>query len=1162
MELDEAVAIRLIGEVRVVHGGHVVHPRVVGGARCVEVLAYLAVNRHREIPQDELAGLLWSDNRPQSWNAALRGVLSRVRDTMELAAMPAGSVRSRGGNVRLSLPDGFMTDIELVRRYCAAPDADLGVAVANARRALDLTAAPALAGAAGAWADDVRTETQHLRRRALEIDASGSLTLGEPARAIASAEGLLALDPLRESAYRTAMSGYLALGERGQALQVAARCRQILDDELGVAPSAETESLYLQILRADEPDSAVPGSALAGSGVPSPTIDIGDDFVGRGAELVTITEAIGRADRGRGQFVVVAGEAGSGKTTIALEVMRRAHAAGAHILFGRCSDEAVVPFEPFVEAVGRELDALGMTEARQWLRSNGTDILRLVPNAVRRFGEMAPARTEVDERAVIMTAVLDWLTSPVRSGPTVLVIDDLHWASAATLAVIRYLIHASEQSRLCVVATVRDELADGADIRATLAAPTRSSGVQRLHLGGFSLAEIGALVDAADTALDPVTLYERTDGLPLFVASLIGSYEPGAGGTLPASVAESVAQRERLLSPAALVLLQLCSVVGMVSQRLVLRSVASDLDDIAFADALDELVRNRLVTENPTETKVRLRHPLVQEAVYEGVTGRRRAEMHTRVARTSEHLGGVTAAEDYSRLAYHFSRGLDSERPRAAEFSRRAGDSAMSIGAYEDAVVFYTSAAEQLLPRGDSAQRCRLLVDLGRAQRKARDPAFRPTLFDAVTMAKRLGDTELQVTATLANDQPGTLYVHIHSDHERIDTLYDALHVLESDGHGDGSAAARLLAQLAIELLWLADSRVLRDLLTRSIGAARVSGDQEALVAALSAVLVALRAPLCTEMRRAAYTELMTVLDDSPARRVDALMSTWIARNQIEYGHLTAAARTRSGLTPARVSRDPELAWLVRNIDFSIDLAAGRLQRCESTFDALRDIPASPAVTYTYGRLLGQLFALRTLRGDMSEIVAAADGIIERLDIVDTYRVCLATAYVDVGNRGAAVELVDWYDRRRINEIPRNHMWLATIATIGRAAAQVGNAEVCQIAYDLLLDHSGESTITWASIYGVVDHHLTELAIALGRFDRAAAHLDVAFTEHERRGFMGWYAETAYLATLLEVRRDGQASDATIGRARRLADDVAATAVRRRIDALRPISRPAHSSPG
>lgn len=1138
MDLDETVAVRLIGEVRVAHRGHVVQPRVVGGARCVEVLAYLAVNRNREIPQDELAGVLWPKNRPQSWNADLRGVLSRVRDTMELASLPAGSVRSRGGYVRLSLPDGLVTDIELVRRCCAASDGDPTSAVADARRALALTTEPALVGAVGAWADKVRTEVEQLRRRAFEIDASGSLILGEPGRAIAAAEGLLALDPLRESAYRMVMSGYLTLGERGLALQVAARCRHVLAEELGVAPSAETEALYLRILRSDD----------AGPTAPGPAVD-GDGFVGRGSEILAITDAIGRAERGRGQFVVVTGEAGSGKTTIAIEVAKRARAAGARVLFGRCSVEAVVPFEPFVEAVGQELDALDAQETQEWLRHNGRDIFRLVPRVARRLGEMAPARAEVDERAVIMTAVLDWLTSSNGSGPTVLIVDDLHWSSAATRAVLRYVIHASEQSRLCVVATVRDEFVDDADLRATLSAPTRSSGVQRLHLNGLSLAEVGALVDATDTTLDPTTLYERTDGLPLFVVSLINSNEAGSVGTFPASVAESVAQRERLLPPDALALLQLCSVVGLVAPRVVLRTAAHDLDDVAFADALDVLTRNRLLTETPSDASIRLRHPLVQEAVYAGITGRRRSQLHTRVALTLERLGGASGAEDYSRLAYHFSRGLDAERSRAAEFSRRAGDSAMSLGAYEDAVVFYTSANEQLIPRGDSAPRCRILVDLGRAQRKARDAAFRPTLFEAVSMAKRLGDHELQVTATLANDQPGTLYAHLHYDQERVDTLHDALHVLESDGRGNGSAAALLLAQLAIELVWVADPRALRDLLTRSIGAARASSDRDALVASLFAVLVVLRVPSCSEFRTSAYVELTGLLDESPSPRVDALVSVWIARNQIEYGHLAAAATTRSTLTAARVSRDPELAWLVSNIDFATDLAAGRLEQCDARFDELRDIPASPAVTYSYGRLMGQLFTLRALRGDMGEVVAAADGITERFNVA-IYRPILATAHADVGDVDAAVELVGWYDRRRIDEIPVNNLWLGTMAAIGRVSAHVGNTEVCAVIYDLLADYSGENTISWASVYGVVDHHLAELAIALSRYDQAATHLHEAFAEHERRGFMGWFAETAYLAALLETRRDGTASDATLSRARRLADDVGATAVRRRIDAI------------
>jgi hypothetical protein len=358
-----------------------------------------------------------------------------------------------------------------------------------------------------------------------------------------------------------------------------------------------------------------------------------------------------------------------------------------------------------------------------------------------------------------------------------------------------------------------------------------------------------------------------------------------------------------------------------------------------------------------------------------------------------------------------------------------------------------------------------------------------------------------------------------------------------------------LLAQLAVELVWVADPSALHDLLTRSIGSARICGDRDALVASLSAVLVVLRMPSFAEMRSAAYVELMGLLGESPARRVDSLMSVWIARNQIEYGHLAAAALTRSTLTVARVSRDPELAWLVSNIDFAIDLAAGRLAQCDAKFDGLLDIPESPAVTYSYGRLMGQLFALRALRGDMGEVVAAAEGITERFDVA-VYRPILATAYADVGDVAAAVELVGWYDRRRVGDIPVNNLWLGTMAAIGRVAAQVGNIEVCAMIYDLLADYAGENTISWASVYGVVDHHLAELAIALSRYDLAATHLDDAFAEHERRGFLGWFAETAYLAALLESKRDGRPSDATLARAQRCADDAGATAVRRRISAI------------
>ncbi|MCP2194272.1 ATP-binding protein [Williamsia deligens] len=1132
-----AVAIRLVGGVRIVHGGVVVHPRVVGGPRCAEVLAYLAVRRDRDVALEDLADVLWPGVRPRSWNAAVRGVLSRVRDSLEIAGVAPENVRSRGGFVRMTLPPGMVTDLEFATDLIVPVGADPVDVVRDVRTVLGLLDGPVLPDVTGAWTDEVRTTVAGLRQRALEIDAEMSLQVADHEHAVAAAERLIAADPLRENAYRVAMSAHVAMGERGRALEVAARCRAVLADELGVTPSVETEELFLTILRSGDGEAPVTR--------PVERVEL----IGRAPELATIADIVDRAGRGTGQTIVVTGEAGSGKSTIAAEAMHRARERGIHVLHGRCSEEAVVPFEPLVEAISDELGGMDVTDARARV-SEVPGLAHLIPLSVRRLGLDLPGDRPDDDRSVAMTAVFDWLVGPGRSGATMLVIDDLHWATPATLAVLRWIIRASERRRLCVLATIRDEYLDSPGIRAMTGSSGHRDSVHRIVLGGLTPAEVGAIVEASGSRLDPSVLHERTHGLPLFVDSLIASQRSGLGAALPTSIAESVSQRERLLGPAAVDLLQICAVVGMSTRRDVLRAATPGLDDPAFADALDELERHRLVRESDSGSEVELRHPLVQEAVYAGITGGRRSALHSRVAQVLEELDDLGAPDDCARLAYHLSRGFDGDRRRAADLWWRAGDGATSLGAYEDGVAFYRSAAERLLPRGDSADRCRLQVDLGRALRKARDPDFRPTLLGAADMARRLGDVDLQVRATLANDLQGILYVHFHSDADRIADLYDALDALEAAGRDDGATTAHLLSQLAIELIWVSDHSTRRDLLVRAIDAARGVGDRGALIAALSALLVALRVPQCADLRRASYDELTGLLSTSTERRVDPLMAVWIARQQVEYGDLRAAQRTTSYLTAAQADRDPEMAWLSRSIEFAIDLAAGRLVRAEERLEGLQDIPSSPIESFSFGRVLGHVMALRALRGDMREVADERAALIEHLDVVDIYRASLAAALVDVGEIDAARRYVDWYDRSRIDKIPVNTLWLITLAAIGRVAAQVGNAEVCALVYERIEPYRDENTITWASVYGTVHHHLGQLSITVGEYARATAHLEDALAAHRDQGFDGWYAETQYLVALLEHRRDGQPSAESLLRARRAAEEVGATAVLRRIGAI------------
>ncbi|MGJ0118157.1 ATP-binding protein [Williamsia sp. MIQD14] len=1116
----EVVAIHVAGDVRIVGAGAVVRPRTVGGPRCDDLVAFLSVHRHREVPLEELADVVWPHRRPSSWYSGLRGLLIKVRSAVALADIPAATVRARGGTVRLSLPDGLVTDLDVARRCCRPIGDDVAAAIADARAALEILDQPILPTSTGAWVDAVRADVAEMTDVALTIDATGSLTLGHHEGAATAAERLLTLDPLRENTYRILIRARMGLGERGRALTAAARCRQVLREQLGELPSPETEELFLELLR-DTPTAD-----------PTPPTPHRDAVVGRDTELRIVADCVARSATGRGQFLVVSGEAGAGKSTIVSEAMARATEAGARVLFGRCTEEATVSFEPFVDAARRDRHPiLQILSAGESTESTGTH---------------AP---DADHRADAMDALVDWVTPAIDDGPTVLVIDDLHWASTATLNLIGDIVATTADRRVCVVVTVRDEHTDRPRIRELLAVGDARAEAHRVRLRGFEVGDVADLIAINGAALDPAILHARTGGLPMFVTSLITDHELGSDRRVPASIAESVRHREGVLSDVAQRALRLCAVMGMTTPRTVLREAMPECDDLAFASALDELIHHRLVTESDSGGDVLLRHPLVADAVYDRITVSLREQMHSEVARALE-WSGIAGHADAARLAHHLARGVDADRAASVDHFRRAGDSAMAIGAHEDAVDLYRSAAQRLTPEGDSAARCELMVAAGRAQRRARDPAFHSTLLEAVAMARRLGDLDLLVTATLANNQQGVLNIQIVADSERIESLRGAIEALDAAGRPDGSEIAHLTAQLVIESIWVADHRERRDLVVRGMAAARAADDGDALVEILVAALTGIHHRDLDAMRYAAYRELMDHLSASTGRTVEPLRAVRITRAHIHYGQLDHAGRTLDRISPSHLTRDPETAWLAKVTRYGIAHAAGRLDLCESELVDLRSIPAAPTTGYSYGRILPSLFSLRMLRGDMGEIVDAASGLVERFHIIGFYRMCLAAAYADCGDLDAAADLVAWHTRDRIEAIADDPLWMCSMAVLGRVAAQVGDTEVCDHVLRLLAPYGDQTVASGATVLGVVHQYLAEAAMAVGDLDRAAVHIDDALSVLSARDYRGWYADAACLAVALEVRRDGMAQPATVNRARRSADETGATAVRRRLDPL------------
>jgi DNA-binding SARP family transcriptional activator/tetratricopeptide (TPR) repeat protein len=257
--------VQLCGGVSVEIDGRRLPDALLGGRQGRLVLAYLVCERHRSVPREELADLLWPDRMPSSWTSSLSVVVSKLRRLFSEAGLePTEILASSFGSYRLRLPPDAWVDVEQ-----AVKEIERAEAAVRAGQTDDaVVAATEGAEIAGRgfstddcdWVDAQRERMRDLHVRAVAALARAHLLAGHSGRAVLSAREALALDDLREDNYRLLMQALAAAGERGEALRVWERCRVMLGEELGVDPAPETEAVYLSVLGETPMAPAHPGS--------------------------------------------------------------------------------------------------------------------------------------------------------------------------------------------------------------------------------------------------------------------------------------------------------------------------------------------------------------------------------------------------------------------------------------------------------------------------------------------------------------------------------------------------------------------------------------------------------------------------------------------------------------------------------------------------------------------------------------------------------------------------------------------------------------------------------------------------------------------------------------------------------------------------------------
>ena len=749
--------ITLAGDVSVARGDGADRRVLTGPPRIV--LAALALSPSAAIDRDRLAGIVWPEAMPRTWASALRTHVSRVRAAVSTVVGAGETVVSGEAGYQLVLPPGVTTSVDLHRADQALATArttvagDPAGALELATTAADMVRPPFLAGHTGPWPDGVRAHLDDLLVGALELASQAAVALGDGGRAVAAAEDATRRAPLRESAHRALMVALDAAGNRAEALRAYQRLRRSLVDELGIDPSAETDAAYLELLgptpsprpaRSTRADDGPTDVATGSSHGPGPT-----PFVGREAELEVLTAAWEQAAAGGRHLVVVTGEAGIGKSRLTVEAAWRVRREGGLVLFGRCDQEAIVPYQPLVEA----LDGLVAATPPDELPFLGDE-------AMAELGAVLPAldrarRPGGPDRARLFSAVTDLVAAVAKERPLLLVLDDLQWADDDTLLLVRHLLRRAGDAPVLVMAISRDhDLEPGHALADVVHSLDRDGWVRRLPLRGLDVAEVRELLDhlngPGDHARAARRLTAETAGNPFLVTELAraGAAADTPGDAIPQSVQDLVTTRLDRLPPDAVELLRAGAVVG-ARFDLDIAACAAGLDEGPLLDAADAALASGLVVEQ-TDTTYRFPHDIVRRTLAAHLSGARRRSLHRRTADAIEELRAHDLDAHAAILAHHTSAGADPAGDgRATLWARRASAQAAQRSAPAEAVRLCRQALAHL-PPGDGGLEAEVMTDLGVALLAAGDPTGARTIGAGAALARRHDRPVVLARAALA----------------------------------------------------------------------------------------------------------------------------------------------------------------------------------------------------------------------------------------------------------------------------------------------------------------------------------------------------------------------------------------------------------------------------
>jgi class 3 adenylate cyclase len=864
------------------------------------------------------------------------------------------------------------------------------------------------------------------------------------------------------------------------------------------------------------------------------TLETHATFVGREADVATLRSWWAQtvaSDRRR--VVLLGGDAGMGKTRLAIELARVLHGEHATVLAGRCYAENVVAYQPFVEAVGWYLRTAPAAEVRADLVRTGALLTRLVPDVAADFPDLPePVQAEPDtQRYLMFEAVNDLLGALAAASPVLLVIEDLQWADRPTLALLSHLARNLDPARLVILGTYRsDEVAaSGHPLPPVVAELHRTAIVDELVLEGLDEDEVGALCEVV-CAFEPGPAFvhsmrRETEGNPFFVREIcshvaeVGT-DVNAAFTLetlgvPEGVKQVIGRRVEHLPEAAGRLLGTAAVIGRDFDLDVLVAVTGDAEDDVL-DLLDEAADAGVVEETITPARYSFVHALTRETLYDSLRATRRARIHLRVARSIEELRESRIDDYLGVLAYHYGSG-GGDLAKAVEYARRAGEQALSRLAHEEAAGYFERALA--IATTPDLTRCDLLFGLAEALRRAGDvTGARDAFIDAAAVARQLGDAERLARAAIANYR-GHVFASPGWHEPAIDLLEEALTVLPDT---DGPLRARVLAALGLEVYFTADQYRADALSTAGVEMARRLDDDEALAFCLACRHTAIFDPSHLADRLDVCGELIDVGARIGNPEFELTGHVHRACDLLESARVDEA-REEAAICATLVEElgQPSHRYFVLWLQSTLALMEGRFRECEELARDSYELGLAanhPDAAVVYGT---QLIVVAWQRGTTAELVAPTEDILARVPSLPAWRAALALVLAFGGRDDDARSLL-YEVTGDLDMLAFSSTWLGALMALTETARVLGEAGAAPPIYDALSGYSERLCVISLTLteMGPISRALGVLAGMRGDHERAQEHLLAALETSERIGAVAHTARARVdLAHVLLARR-------------------------------------------